>query len=113
TIGESVQGTRTTAVMAIDNSNQLPMMAAQPLVIIRDFDKIKEDEIELVLDYLKRPSPTTTVVFRAISLDQRRKITAALMKACTVVNFEKLTEMQASKYAEAFLKSRNCRIEPG
>ena len=111
-IGESVQGTKTTAAMAIDNANQLPMMAARRLVVIRDFDKIKEEELEIVLDYLKRPSPTTTVVFRAASLDQRRKITAALMKACTVVNFEKLTDAQASKYAEAFLKSRGCRIEP-
>jgi DNA polymerase III subunit delta len=112
TIGESVQGTRTTTAMALDSANQLPMMAARRLVVIRDFDKIKEEELEPVLDYLKRPSPTTTVVFRAVSLDQRRKITAALMKACTVVNFEKLSEAQASKYAEAFLKARGCRIEP-
>jgi DNA polymerase-3 subunit delta len=112
TIGESVQGTRTTAVMVIDNANQLPMMAARRLVVVRDLDKIKEEEIELVMEYLKRPSPTTTVVFRTASLDQRRKISAAVMKACTIVNFEKLTDAQASKYAEAFLKSRNCRIEP-
>jgi DNA polymerase III subunit delta len=112
-IGESVQGTKTTAPMAIDNANQLPMMAPRRLVVIRDFDKIREEELDVVLDYLKHPSPTTTIVFRAVSLDQRRKITAALMKTCTVVNFEKLTDAQASKYAEAFLKSRGCRIEPG
>jgi DNA polymerase-3 subunit delta len=112
TIGEAVQGIRTTATMALDNANQLPMMAARRLVVIRDFDKIKEEELDFALDYLKNPAPTTTIVFRATSLDQRRKITAALMKACTVVNFEKLSEAQAAKYAEAFLKSRDCRIEP-
>ncbi|MBI3651441.1 MAG: DNA polymerase III subunit delta [Acidobacteria bacterium] len=112
TIGEITQGVKTTAVLAIDNANQLPMMAARRLVVIRDFDKIREEELDLVLDYLKRPAPTTTLVFRALSLDQRRKITAALMKTCTVVNFEKLSEAQASRYIEAFLKSRNCRIEP-
>ena len=50
TIGESVHGYRTTAATAIDNANQLPMMAARRLVVIRDFDKIKEEEIDLVLD---------------------------------------------------------------
>lgn len=111
-IGESVNGTKTTAAMAIDNANQLPMMSSQRLTVISDFDKIKEEELDFVLEYLKHPSRSTIVVFRAVSLDQRRKITAALMKACTIVSFDRLTEAQASRYAEEFLRRRNCRIEP-
>lgn len=111
TIGESVAGVRTTTAMAIDNANQLPMMSARRITVIRDFDKVKEDELEMVFDYLKQPLPTTTLVFRAASLDQRRKITAALLKACTVVNFDRLTEDQAKRYAEGFLRQRNCRID--
>ena len=112
TIGESIAGVKTTTARAIDNANQLPMMAARRLTVIRDFDKVKEDELELVLGYLKTPSPTTTVVFRATSLDQRRKITTALMKSCTLVTFDRLTDAQATRYAEEFLRRRGCRIEP-
>ncbi len=112
-IGETVNGIKTSAAMAIDNANQLPMMSSRRLTIISDFDKIKEEELDFVVEYLKRPSPSTTVVFRAASLDQRRKITAALMKTCTVVNFDRLTDAQASRYAEEFLRRRNCRMEPG
>lgn len=111
-IGETSGGIRMTTAMAIDNANQLPMMSARRITVIRDFDKVKEEELDLVLNYLKNPSPTTTMVFRAVSLDQRRKITAALMKACTVVNFERLTDAQAKRYAEEFLRRRGCRIEP-
>jgi DNA polymerase-3 subunit delta len=110
--GDGPQGGKTTAAHAIDNANQLPMMAARRIVIIRDFDKIKENELELVLEYLKNPSPRATVVFQARSLDQRRKITAALLKTCTVVVFDPLTDQQAARYAEEYLKRRNCRIEP-
>ena len=112
TISESIGGVKTTTARAIDNANQLPMMSARRLTVIRDFDKVKEDELELVLTYLKSPSPTTTVVFRAASLDQRRKITTALMKSCTVVTFDRLTDAQATRYAEEFLRRRGCRIEP-
>jgi DNA polymerase-3 subunit delta len=66
----------------------------------------------MILEYLKKPSPTSTVVFQAVSLDQRRKLTSALMKTCTVVAFERLTEQQATRWAEEFLKRRGCRIEP-
>ncbi|MEW6129647.1 MAG: DNA polymerase III subunit delta [Acidobacteriota bacterium] len=112
TVGESVGGNRTTITQAIDNANQLPMMANRRITIIREFDKLKEEELDFVLDYLKHPSPTTTVVFRAVSLDQRRKITAALMKSCTVVTFDKLTDAEASRKAEEYLRWRGCRIEP-
>lgn len=114
TIGEtSTTGdAKTTAAMAIDNANQWPMMSARRVVVIRDFDKIKEDENDLVLEYLKRPAETATVVFQSSSLDQRRKITAALLKTCTVVVFDRLNDNQAARWAEQFLKLRNCRIEP-
>jgi DNA polymerase III subunit delta len=114
TIGEtSPSGSKTTAARAIDAANEITLMAARRIVVIRDFDKIKEDETELVLDYLKRPAPHSTVVFQSATLDQRRKISAALLKTCTVVTFDRLTEQQAARWAEQYLKRRDCRIEPG
>ena len=113
TIGaDSGSGTRTTAAQAIDSANQLPMMSARRVVVIREFDKIKEEEHELVLGYLKRPSPTTTVLFQAVSADQRRKITTALMKLCTVVAFDSLKDDEARRWAEGYVKLHERRIEP-
>jgi DNA polymerase-3 subunit delta len=106
-------GSKATAASAIDYANSMPMMAARRIVVIRDFDKIKEEQMDLAFEYLKRPSPTTTAVFQAASLDQRRKITTALMKSCTLVTFDRLTDEQAKRWAEEYLKRRGCRIEPG
>lgn len=105
-------GSKTTAAMVIDAANQMPMMSARRIVVVRDFDKIKEDEQELVLAYLKNPAPTTTMVFQAVSPDKRRKLTAALMKTCAVVTFDLLDEGRARRWAEARLKQSGCSIEP-
>jgi len=99
--------------MVIDAANQMPMMSSRRIVVVREFDKIKEDEQELVLAYLKNPAPTTTMVFQAVSPDKRRKLTAALMKTCAVVTFDLLDESRASRWAEERLKQRGCSIEPG
>ena len=105
-------GSKTTAAMVIDAANQMPMMSARRIVVVREFDKIKEDEQELVLAYLKNPAATTTMVFQAVSPDKRRKLTAALMKTCAVVTFEYLDEGRAKRWAEDRLKRSGCSIEP-
>jgi DNA polymerase-3 subunit delta len=104
-------GSKTTAAMVIDAANQMPMMSARRIVVVRDFDKIKEDEQDTVLAYLKNPAPTTTVVFQAAKPDKRRKLTTALIKACSVVTFDLLDEGRASRWAQARLKQRGCTIE--
>ena len=105
-------GSKTTAAMAIDAANQMPMMSARRVVVIREFDKIREDEQELVFAYVKRPAPTTTMVFQAVSPDKRRKLTTALVKACNVVTFDLLDEGRAKRWAQDRLKLRGCSIEP-
>ncbi len=112
-IGESSpSGAKTTARDAIGAANEITLSASRRIIVIRDFDKIKEDETEMVLEYLKRPAPTATVVFQTAALDQRRKISTALLKAASVVAFDRLSEQQAARWAEGYLKLRDCRIEP-
>ncbi|MEK6325440.1 MAG: DNA polymerase III subunit delta [Acidobacteriota bacterium] len=106
-------GSKTTAAMVIDAANQMPMMSARRIVIVRDFDKIKEDEQAMVLTYLAHPAPTTTMVFQAVSPDKRRKLTTALTKTCAVVTFDLLDEPRAARWAEDRLKRNECTIEPG
>lgn len=114
TIGsDNGTGMKTTAAMAIDAANQMPMMSARRLVIVRDFDKIKEDEQETVFAYLKNPAPLTTMVFQAVAPDKRRKLTMSLTKACSVVTFDLLDEARASRWAEDRLKLSGCTIERG
>ena len=110
-IGHSGVSRKVTAADAIDNANLLPMMSARRIVVIRGFDKIKEDELELVLDYLKRPSPHSVVVFDAPALDQRRKISSALIKTCRIVRMDHLGDKQVEDWARNYIQRRGSRIE--
>ncbi|HJQ24095.1 MAG TPA: DNA polymerase III subunit delta [Blastocatellia bacterium] len=109
---ETSPGRKASAWSLVETANMSPMMAERRIVVARDFDKIKEDETDLLLDYLKQPSPTTTLVFQAASLDQRRKLTAAIMKTCTLVVFDRLSEDKAKRWVEEFLRRRGFLIEP-
>ncbi|HSB09255.1 MAG TPA: DNA polymerase III subunit delta [Blastocatellia bacterium] len=105
-------GSKTTAAQALDAANQMPMMSTRRIVVIREFDKIKEDEQEPVLAYLKRPAPTTTMVFQASAPDKRRKLTTALVKYCVVATFAPLDDGRAARWATDYLKGLDCAIEP-
>jgi DNA polymerase-3 subunit delta len=112
TIGsDNGYGLKTTPAMVIDAANQMPMMSARRIVVVRDFDKVKEDELATVSAYIDRPAPMTTMVFQAVSPDKRRKLTMALIKACTVVIFDPLDESRAGRWAEERLKRSGSTIE--
>lgn len=113
TIGaDSGTGSKITAAMVIDSANQMPMMAARRIVVVRDFDRIKEDEQDVVFAYLNNPAPKTTLVFQAASPDKRRKLTAAIVKRSVVMAFDALDEGHATRWAENYLKELGCKIEP-
>ena len=112
TIGsDNGAGSKTTIAQALDAANQMPMMSARRIVVIRDFDKIKEDEQDQVFNYLKNPSPTTTVVFQAPFPDKRRKLTMALLKSCTVTALDAFDDQRATQWASDYLKELHCRID--
>ncbi len=112
TIGsDNGTGSKTTIAQALDAANQMPMMSTRRIVVIRDFDKIKEDEQDQVFSYLKNPSPTTTVVFQAPFPDKRRKLTMSLLKSCTVTALDAYDDQRATRWASDYLKELHCRID--
>jgi DNA polymerase III delta subunit len=110
-IGSGSSSGKSSAATAIDMADMLPMISKRRVVVIRDFEKIKEGELDLVLEYLKRPASTASVVFQTASLDQRRKITAALLQTCTVVSLDHPSDGEAVHWAEDYFKQRRCRID--
>jgi DNA polymerase-3 subunit delta len=97
---------------ALCDANQFPMMAKRRLVVARDFDKVSDAEIEALKDYLRRPNPTTTLVFQTATLDKRRTVTTVLLKGCTQVECARLTDQQATQWAQHYARRRGYEFAP-
>jgi DNA polymerase-3 subunit delta len=111
----------------VDAARQLPVFSNRRLVIVRDLDKAfrvkaNQDEneskkatehpgVEELIEYLKDPNSTTTVVFLYDKPDRRLNLTTALLKTCTVVEFKRLTEKEAEEWVKDYLRQRSCFAE--
>src|SRR5207249_6189321 len=80
-------------------AEQYPMFGGHRLVIAHDFEKLADGELDALKNYLKNPQPTTTLVFQIESLDKRRNVSTALIKSCTLVEFNPLKEREAAEWA--------------
>jgi DNA polymerase-3 subunit delta len=92
------------ASAAIAVADQLPMMSERLVVRIRDFAKLREAEDEIIIRYLKNPSPSSVVIFIADDLDKRKNLTKTLLSVCSVVDFPAVKDAEAKAWARTRLK---------
>lgn len=83
---------------------QLPMMSGRIVVRIKDFGKLREADDEIIIRYLKSPSPSSVVIFIADDLDKRKNLTKTLLSTCTVVDFPAVKDAEAKAWARNRLK---------
>ncbi|MDU6316034.1 MAG: DNA polymerase III subunit delta, partial [Enterococcus faecalis] len=71
-----------------------------------------EHDVNLLLNYLESPSPTTVLVFMASyeKLDERKKITKALKKNATVVDVNPMDEKAIRQYISQTIESEGYTI---
>jgi len=101
----------------------LPMLASRRVVIVRDLDKKwrarehAEEARDLpaeqaaLIEYLKHPVPTTTLVFIFEHVDRRLTIVTALLKACTIVECRRLSEREALEWVKDHVRRQQAVIE--
>jgi DNA polymerase-3 subunit delta len=100
-----------------------PIFSRRRIVLVFDLDKKwrasaegaspapSDAEQEALIEYLKHPCETTTVVFVVERLDRRLTVMTALLKACTVVEFRRLTEAEAQQWVQAYVRRCHCHME--
>lgn len=72
----------------------MPVFAPRRLVVVKSAEKLSARESDALLDYLKRPVETTTLVFVSAKLDGRLKFSQALAKAAVTVDCSPLRDAQ-------------------
>ncbi len=97
---------------ALASAEQLPMISSRRVVKITDVtvsasankDNLREEDEEILVSYLNRPSETSIVIFVAEEFDKRRKISKLLLEKSVAVEFEILKDDELIKWAKDKLK---------
>jgi DNA polymerase-3 subunit delta len=89
---------------AIAAAEQLPMMSTRRVVKIKDFAKLRDNDEQVLIAYLKNPSPSTVMIFVADDLDKRKASSKVLLDTCTVVDFASIKDAEAKAWCKSRLK---------
>lgn len=90
----------------------LPMMARRRLVLVRDADEMKADELAALAGYVADPAPETCLVFVAEKADQRLKFFSAFKKHGVLVKLDPLYERQLPDFVRGEAKARGVTLAP-
>ena len=89
---------------AVAAAEQLPMMSTRRVVKIRDFTKLRVEEEEILIAYLKNPAPSTVMILTADDLDKRKASSKVLLDTCVVVDFSPIKDAEAKSWCKTRLK---------
>ena len=90
----------------------LPMMAKRRLILVRDADEMKADELGGLVSYVSDPAPETCLVFVGEKADQRLKFFSAFKKHGELVKLEPLYERQLPDFVRGEAKARGVTLAP-
>ncbi|MGI6264084.1 MAG: DNA polymerase III subunit delta [Acutalibacteraceae bacterium] len=95
----------------------LPLMAERTCVVVRDLDVAKMGDFERMMEWLKTPSPTCTLVFYtdAVTVDAKRnakwrQFTAAVEKVGGAVEFRHKTTAELARLLCAGAAKQGCTL---
>jgi DNA polymerase III subunit delta len=90
----------------------LPMMAKRRLILVRDADEMKADELAGLMTYVSDPAPETCLVFVGEKVDQRMKFFSAFKKHGVLVKLDPLYERQLPDFVRGEARARGVTIAP-
>jgi len=96
---------------AVAAAEQLPMMANKRVVKIRDFAKLRDADEQILIAYLRNPSPSTVMIFIADELDKRKASSKVLLDTCTVVDYSPIKDADARNWCKARLKQLKTSVD--
>jgi DNA polymerase III subunit delta len=109
---ELFYGKEAGAARIVQAARTLPMMARRRLVLVRDADEMKADELAGLIGYVGDPAPETCVVFVGEKIDQRLKFFTTFKKHGVLVKLDPLYERQLPDFVRGEAKARGVAVAP-
>jgi DNA polymerase-3 subunit delta len=110
---EMFQGKEATAARIVAAARTLPMMAKRRLVLVRDADEAKTDELNGLVPYLQKPAVETCLVFVGEKPNQTTKFFTAFKKAGIVLKLDPLPERRLADFVREEARARGVSLEAG
>lgn len=92
-----------------------PMMSERRLVMVKELQRVKKEDLEILTPYLEKPVPSTilVLVYKDKKLpDGRSKFMKALKNSATIFESKALYEKDVLLYVQQMIKEQQFQIEP-
>jgi DNA polymerase-3 subunit delta len=109
---ELFYGKEAGASRIVQAARTLPMMAKRRLILVRDADEMKADELAGMVSYVSDPAPESCVVFVGEKADMRLKFFTAFKKHGVLVKLDPLYERQLPDFVRGETKARGVTLSP-
>ncbi len=108
-----LEGGATTLAEVLDAARTLPMLSERRLVLVRESEKIREQDSGPLRDYLKDPTPTTCLVFHtgAGKIDLRKGVFRALLEHAAAAEFRPLKGAGVGRWIRERARERGAEID--
>ena len=94
-------GNESKGVDIIDAAQTLPMFAERRVVLVKRAEQLKADALEVMLPYIKNPSPGTCLLLTGTKVDQRKKFFLEFKKHGVMVEYKRFYDNKLSGFIQS------------
>src|SRR5262245_20731641 len=107
-----VRGDEISLSALLDLARTYPMGSRRRLIVVRDADALRPDDLTPLAAYLKAPNQSSCVVFSDIGFDRRRALYRTLIDHAARVDCGPLDEARTALFVRDHLRGRGFGISP-
>ncbi len=106
-------GSQVNVAQVLEAANAYPMLADSRLVILKELQKLSSGSTDALVNYLQKPSATTTLVLVSDQMKNRSKGFTKLKSLCCAVEFKPLYDNQVASWIKDYVASCGYKIDYG
>ena len=107
-----VRGDEISLSALLDLAQTYPMGGGRRLIVVRDADALRPDDLAPLTAYLKAPNRSSCVVFSDVGFDRRRALHRTLIDHVARVDCGPLDEARTALFVRERLRARGFGISP-
>ena len=93
-------GNESKGIDIIDTAQTLPMFSERRAVLVKRAEQLKAEALEVMLPYIKNPSPGTCLLLTGAKIDQRKKFFIEFKKYGILVEYKRFYDNKLSGFIQ-------------